>query len=189
MAKVAFTKLGLSVNKEVKTLEWNGQVIEVKQYLPVAEKLELVSNIINQSVDDNGYYNTARVEIYLTIGVIEAYTNINFTEKQKEDVFGLYDKLVSSGLCSKLRDEEWLAETDDLNPISPIIPYNEWGIIENWTYAIIKNIYKYKDSIMGILDTIQTDYSNLNLDSETIRQNLGNPENLQLLRDTLTKLG
>lgn len=188
MAKVAFTKLGLSVNKEVKSLEWNGQVIEVKQYLPIADKLQLISDVINNSVDDNGYYNNARVDIYLTIGIIEAYTNINFTEKQKEDVFGLYDKLVSSGLCKQLRGDA-LADFDESDRELVFIPYEEWGIIEQWTYTIIKNIYKYKDSIMGILDTIQTDYSNLNLDSETIRQNLGNPENLQLLRDTLTKLG
>ena len=52
MAKIGFTKLGLSINKEVKEIEWNGQKIEVKQYLPAEDKLELCSRIINESVDD-----------------------------------------------------------------------------------------------------------------------------------------
>ena len=35
MAKVSFTKLGLSKNQEVKIVEYNEQNIEVKQYLPI----------------------------------------------------------------------------------------------------------------------------------------------------------
>ena len=47
MAKVAFSKLGLKVNQDIKTIEFNGQNIEVKQYLPIQDKLRLISNIIN----------------------------------------------------------------------------------------------------------------------------------------------
>jgi hypothetical protein len=42
MAKIAFTKLGLKPNKEIKTIVWNEQTIEVMQYLPVNDKLELM---------------------------------------------------------------------------------------------------------------------------------------------------
>ena len=38
MAKVSFTKLGLKTNQEVKTIEWNEQIIEIKQYLPIEKK-------------------------------------------------------------------------------------------------------------------------------------------------------
>ena len=47
MAKVAFSKLGVKTNQEVKTITWNDQTIEVKQYLPVNNKLELASRVIN----------------------------------------------------------------------------------------------------------------------------------------------
>ena len=47
MAKVPFTKLGLSKNQNVKTIEWNSQIIEIKQYLSIAEKLQIISNILN----------------------------------------------------------------------------------------------------------------------------------------------
>ena len=52
MAKVAFTKLGLKLNKEVKTFIWNDQEIEIKQYLPVDEKLALIGNVISNSYED-----------------------------------------------------------------------------------------------------------------------------------------
>ena len=67
MAKVTFSKLGLSKNTEVKEIEWNDQKIEVKQYLPIEEKINLVGKILNESVDDNGYYNPIRLNIYTNI--------------------------------------------------------------------------------------------------------------------------
>jgi hypothetical protein len=66
MAKVPFSKLGAKVcDASYKTFycDTKGEKVffEVKYYLPVEEKLELISNIINQSIDDNGYYNPIRL--------------------------------------------------------------------------------------------------------------------------------
>ena len=174
MAKIAFTKLGLAKNSNIDIIEWNDQKIEVKQYLPMSEKLELVSTVINNSIDDNGYYNSMRVYINIIIEVILAYTNITVTEKQKEDILKLYDLFVSSGLSGKI-----IGET--------INPY-EYQQIQKWVYETINSIYSYKNSVMGILDTISTDYSELNLNVEQIQQQLSNKENFALVRDILTKL-
>lgn len=175
MAKVSFTKLGLTKNSDISIVEWNGQQIEVKDYLPMSEKLELVSTIINNSIDDNGYYNPMRVYINTIIEVILTYTNISVTEKQKEDIVKLYDLFVSSGLSSKI-----IGET--------INPY-EYKQIQGWIHETINSIYNYKNSVMGILDTISTDYSDLKLDAETIHEKIADPEQLGLLKDVLTKLG
>lgn len=175
MAKVSFTKLGLTKNSNVSIIEWNDQQIEVKDYLPMNEKLDLVSTIINNSIDNNGYYNPMRVYIHTIVEIILTYTNISVTEKQKEDVVKLYDLFVSSGLSGKI-----IGET--------INPY-EYKQIQSWIHETINSIYNYKNSVMGILDTISTDYSNLNLDAETIYNNLADKENLGLVRDVLTKLG
>jgi hypothetical protein len=51
MAKIGFTKLGLKQNNEIQIVEFNGQNIEVKQYLPVDEKLELITNVLELSHD------------------------------------------------------------------------------------------------------------------------------------------
>ena len=44
MAKVSFTKLGLKKKEEIKNITINDQVIEVKQYLPISDNIDFVTN-------------------------------------------------------------------------------------------------------------------------------------------------
>lgn len=178
MAKVPFSKLQAKVNNDVvKVTHCNGAgeeiIYEVRKYLPLNEKLELVSRIINQSIDDNGFYNPMRVKFNMVVETVFAYTNLSFTEKMKEDQFKLYDIFISSGLFDnivKVIDSEWAEIQDD-------------------TWSTIDNIYHYNNSVMGILDTLKTDYDNLNFDATEIQKKINDPENMALLRDVLAKLG
>ena len=86
MARVSFTKLGLTKNQEVKIVNWNEQDIEVKQYLPINEKLTLISNVLNNAHDENNFSNPVKVEVFTALEIMYAYTNINFTEKQKRKI-------------------------------------------------------------------------------------------------------
>jgi hypothetical protein len=82
MAKIAFTKLGLKVKDEVKTIECGEQIIEVKQYLPLDEKLNLIGDVINKSWDPNAnFYNPCQYEVLTTFYIVKKCTNIVFTEK------------------------------------------------------------------------------------------------------------
>lgn len=174
MAKVAFSKLGLKLNNEIKTIEFNEQTIEVKQYLPVNDKLELISNVINWSADDNNFANPVKIAIFTTLEILYNYTNLNFTEKQKEDPAKLFDLVISSGLVKEVVNAMDKVEYDDL--ISAI-------------QRSANAVYEYKNSIFGILDAITTDYNSLNLDALNIQQALADPENMDLLKQVLTKLG
>ena len=174
MAKVAFSKLGVKTNQEVKTITWNDQTIEVKQYLPVNNKLELISRVINLSADENNFANPVKVDIYFAIEMVDAYTNISFTEKQKEDVCKLFDSITSSGLLAVIRDA---------------IPEEEYGYLYHDINACVSAVYSYKNSVMGILENITTDYENLNLDASAIQQKLADPQNLELLKGVMAKLG
>ena len=174
MAKISFTKLGVAKNTNVITIYHNDQPIEIKEYLSIEEKLNLVSDIINSSVDTNNFYNPARVYIYKIIGIIQAYSNINFTDKQKEDIFKLFDLLVGSGLAKK---------------IILAIPDEEINFIQEATEETIKSIYNYKNSALGIMEAVSQDYNNLDLDATAIQQKLADPENMALLKDVLNKLG
>lgn len=174
MAKVSFTKLGLKVNQEIKTIEFNEQTIEVKQYLPLNDKLELIGNIINLSADDNNFANPIKIKVFTILEMIYAYTNINFTDKQKEDGNKLYDLLVSSGL---------------VNSIFELIPAEEQEMISKSVVESVEAIYKYRNSVLGILDSVTTDYSDLNLEANEIYKTIADPNNLTLLKDVITKLG
>lgn len=174
MAKVAFSKLGLKKIEEVEVIEWNEQKIEVKQYLPIEDKLDMIANIINQSADYNGYYNPARIYIFTILEMIDYYTNISLTEKQKADVFKTFDLFVNSGLSAVIFDK--------------INPY-EYNQIKSWVHELINSIYVYKNSVVGIMDTIKEDFNLMDLDASKIAQNLGNKENMELLKDILTQMG
>ena len=56
-------------------------------------------------------------------------------------------------------------------------------------YKSIESIYAYRNSVMGILENVSADYSNLQLDAQSIQQALGDPNNMGFLREVLTKLG
>lgn len=179
MAKVPFSKLQVVMNSNENILSYSNKAgeeikYEVKSYLPFKEKLELVSSVINQSVDENGFYNPMRVKLYMTLETVYAYTNLTFTEKMKEDPFKLYDILTSSGIFS-----------DIVN----VMMDSEWEEIQENIWDTIENIYHYKNSVMGILDTLKSDYSSLDFDATAIQEKLADPENMQLLKDVMAKLG
>lgn len=174
MAKVSLTKLGLKVNQDITTIDFNEQTIEVKQYLPINDKLELISNVINASHDDNNFANPVKVSVFTTLEIMYAYTNINFTDKQKEDPTKLYDMLISSGLVAAV-----------VNAI-PEAEYHEvlCGVTDS-----IDAIYTYRNSILGIMENIASDYKDLDFNAEEIQQKIGDPNNMAFLKEVLAKLG
>ena len=175
MAKVPFTKLGLSkMSTEFKVLNWNDQDIEIKQYLPINDKLILISNVINSSADENRFMNPVKVDTCFALEVLFNYTNINFTDKQKEDYAKLYDLVNSNGLINKVISN---------------IPEEEYNYLKEGVYRSIEEVYSYKNSIHGILQTVSQDYKTMDLDAKAIHSELADPENMALLKEVLTKLG
>lgn len=157
---------------EVRTINWNGTVISIKQYLPVNDKLALISWVINQSADDMKFYNVGKIDVFFTLGILQYYTDIEFNAEDKPTE--LYDIFVSSGLYKACKNE---------------MAYSEYEWLQKTLNDTVDSIYKYQNSVMGILDTVTADYENLNFDVEKLQQNISNPENLALLKDVVTKLG
>ena len=176
MARFPYTKLNAKINQEVKEIRAEGSdtPIEVRQYLPVEEKLALIGRVIELAHDENNFSNPLKVEVYYTLEVIKAYTNISFTDKQWENPTKLYDSLLSSGWINKIFYEIPEFERDDLRTSL------------NDTIAAF---YAYRNSVMGVLDNIQTDYSDMNLDIAELQQKLANGENIELVKNILGKLG
>ena len=124
-------------------------------------------------MDDNPYYNPARIKIFIRLEIILAYANINTTDKQREDIFKLYDMF-----AGELGDK-----------ILEAIPAEEYNFITQTTWQIIEGIYRYKNSAMGIMESIASDYSNLDFDATEIQKKIGDPNNMELLKQILSKLG
>lgn len=175
MAKVGFGKLQLKMQKETGTsVLFNNIEIEVKTYLPINDKLELISNVINNAADDNKFFNPVKLELFYALEVIKYYTNISFTDKQLDEPYKIYDLIKTSGLLAKLMETIGQEELE----------YNY-----SMMMTIVESIYKYNNSAMGILDTISEDYSNLDLDATKIQKKLADPNTLALLKDVMANLG
>lgn len=175
MAQITYTKLSIKpIIDEIKIIDWAPEVkIEVRQYLPLQKKLEVLTNIINASTDDNGFYNSAKIDFNQTLEIIFAYTNIKFTDKQKEDPMKLYDSFYSSGLAEKIFE---------------LIPSSELKWFDKHVRISIDKIYEYRNSVYGILDALKTDYSDLGLDVEKLQESLAKDENIEFLKEVMDKM-
>ena len=162
MAKISLTKLGLKKNQDIKTIIWNDQNIEIKLYLPIQQKLQMMSEIINLSHDtENNYANPVKIKIYTSLKIIENYTNISLTEKQQEDPCKLYDLFTSTGLLMEIKNT---------------IPTEELEEIDEGICQAIKSFYDYRNSVVGIIDTLSTNYDETTLDLKEIEKMLGNKD-------------
>ena len=94
--KVSYANMKLKVNTSVKTFDFCGQKVEVLQYLPAQDKYDLLMITLQKSLE-NGVYNEFKLNLYFELNLVYMYTNISFTEKQREDEFKLYDTLKSNG--------------------------------------------------------------------------------------------
>ena len=174
MAKIAFTKFGLKKNDNIKIVNINGLDVEIKQYLPVDEKLVLISKVLSKAADENNFSNPIKLDVFTKLEILFAYTNISFTEKQKEDSVKLFDLLEGNGI---------------FNIIVKNIPELEYNCIVDGVKECGEAVYTYRNSILGILDTISTDYSDLSLNATDIQSKIADPENLSLLKNIMEKLG
>ena len=120
-----------------------------------------------------GYYNITLLKVNIAVEVLMAYTNINFTEKQKENYFKIYDAFASTG---------------HLNNIFDLIP-EEIAIITNGALSQIENVYAFRNSAAGIMEAIGSDYSALNMNVDELQSKIANKENLEFLKDVMDKLG
>ena len=149
-------------------------MVEVKQYLPISDKINIITNVIENSADDNNFANPVKVEVFANLEIMYAYTNISFTDKQKEDPTKLYDLLEENGVIAE---------------VIAAIPENEYALLLGWIDGRIEAFYTCRNSVMGIMEQISADYSNLSLDATAIQQKLADPQNLELLKSVMTKLG
>ena len=174
MAKISFTKLKLTKKNEIKTLKYNGEEIEVKQYLPIQDKLALISRVISYAADQYNFANSVKLDLFLSLEIMYEYTNINFTEKQKENPTKLYDLLEENGL---------------IDVVISLIPSTEYQTLYEGVAEISKNIYTYQTSLLGILETVHNDYSDLKLDADEIVKELTDPNQLSMVKKVIDNLG
>lgn len=128
MAKVSYANLKLKTKEEIKEFDFNGSKIEVLQYLPLQDKIDLI-DITCQKAREDRLYSPIKIDAYFHLHLVYLYTNLTFTEKQREDEYKLYDCLMSNGLIDgvlmNMNKKEYESLLDLLNQkIEDELKYN-----------------------------------------------------------------
>lgn len=156
---------------ENKEITYDGQTFNVRSWIPMEDKLALIGNIINASIDDNTFYNPARLHIFYIMNMVKEYTDIDFKDM---NIMYAYDLLDVSGL--------W-------DIIEKYIDENEINFIKQNIKETITNIYAYKNSVLGMIDAMNQKSEDLKVDGEALQKVIGDPENLTLVKQILDNLG
>lgn len=129
--KVSYANMKLKVDNSVKTFDFGGQTIEVLQYLPARDKYDLLMVTLQKSLEE-GAYNEFKLNLYFELHLVYMYTNISFTEKQREDEFKLYDTLKSNGFYKQflltINEDEYNELFEQLNAIKEASSANRMSI-------------------------------------------------------------
>ena len=153
MAKVTYASLKLKQKTSTNVFEFQGQNIEVLEYLPIEDKNDLIS-ISLQKAEENGIYNPVLLDMYFHLNLAYLYTNITFTEKQKENEPKLYDALKANGFFDLLLENISEEEYSELYYYLEIMKEdfttygNSFaGVAKAWIYDLPKNAQTAEDII------------------------------------------
>lgn len=138
MAKVSYASLKLKTKTDVKTFDYEGNAIEVLQYLPFEDKYSLIMITLQNALEE-GIYNPLRLDMYFHLFLVYSYTNITFTDKQRENEFKLYDALKSNGL---------------LDSVLSNIPESEYTTLFDLLNEMVEVKTKYNRSVVSLVQSL-----------------------------------
>lgn len=166
MTKTTYASMKLKVNTETKEINFNGNKIEVLQYLPIDDKYSLL-NITLQKAKEGAIYNPLKKDMFFHLHLIYMYTNLVFTDKQREDESKIYDTLVSNGLLDKVLEA---------------IPDTEFDTLYSYLNEQEKTILTYKNTVGGAITEI---IDNLPVQAEQMQKIVDNfdPQKFQNVLD------
>lgn len=141
MGKVSYANLKLKVDTSINTFDFEGNKIEVLKYLPIEDKYDLVM-ITLQKASDNGIYNAMKVDVFFHLHLVYMYTNLSFTDKQKENELKLYDTLKSNGFI------DLLLET---------IEESEYNFLYECINEIISDSLNYRNTAGAVIQSLIND--------------------------------
>lgn len=167
MAKVPFGKLDFKNTLKPITVEWRGVEIEIKQYLPMEDKAEFLQYLLETTIDPaTNSSSPIRFEIYYNLGLVQWYCNIVMTDKQKEDLYKLYDMMQTSGFFAVVQNN---------------IPETEARDMYMLAQKTVKSFEKYANSFAGTMTSISSDANNLGAQIDDMLSKVRDKEGLEEL--------
>lgn len=138
MTKISYANMKLKTKTDTSTVKSGDVELEILQYLPINDKYDLIMMTL-QAAYENGIYNALKLDTFFHLYLVYMYSNINFTEKQKEDETKLYDALKSNGI---------------IDTVVSTIPEDEYNDLLNFMEQIIADEMMYRTSASALLQSV-----------------------------------
>ena len=102
MATINFADIKLrDAAPQVKTITYNEQKIEVKQWISANDKYNIIMVTLQES-REGSIYNPVKMDMYFLLNIIYKFANIQFTSEDRINADATFDKLNTSGLMSAI---------------------------------------------------------------------------------------
>lgn len=111
--------------------------IGVLQYLPIEQKNDIIQ-IALQNSEENGMYNLLKLDMYFHLYICYLYTDIEFTDKEKDNPANTYDTLMSYGVI-----EQVIAAMDP----------DEYGMLYSTMMETLETRMKYKSTVASVINS------------------------------------
>lgn len=100
MAILNYKDLGITKSNVFKTFKWNDKDIEIIDYLPIEQKYDIVMISLQKAFED-GIYNPIKLDMYFHLNLVYIYTNLIFSDEDRENESAIYDAMKSSGFLDE----------------------------------------------------------------------------------------
>lgn len=146
--------------------------IRVLQYLPIQEKADLVSYVVNAAIDENtGCFSPVRVNVYYGIAIMDKYCGISF---ENADVIEAYNIVDSTGILDRIMNA---------------IPEEERIFMESLLNDTIEDISRYNSSFAGVMHSMSGEATSLDESLQSILEKIKNKEGLEVLSEIKNVVG
>ena len=115
-------------NNEKTMYKWGNKYIEIVKYLPIEDKYDIVMVTLQKSAED-GIYNPIKLDMFFHLNLIYMYSNLEFTEEERQDESKLYDEMKSTGFIDEflkhINPDEYKEMQEDIEDIAGLkMKYN-----------------------------------------------------------------
>lgn len=127
---------------ENRTIKLNSGVdLEVRIYLPIDDKANLITWAINLALDDKtGCISPVRFEVCFALGVVKWYAGVEFDDDVSlSDIYDMFE------------------QNDVINQIMGAIPVSEIDFVRDLARDTAEDIVRYNNSFAGIIQNTNID--------------------------------
>lgn len=124
-----------------KTITLNEKTIQVKSYLPISDKIDVVQITI-QKADNGRYIDQLALDMFFELNLVYSYSNIEVTQEDRDNQFALYDRWTQDGT---------------INTVISAIPDEEYNKLSEAIDETVEDLMRYRGTAAAVVNSFIQD--------------------------------